>query len=430
MSLLIQRGETAEICGGETFRAKRVEENLIRLRWVAAIYVGLVTWFITLNMIAYGTGTRDFPPKLWQGILYLTLLIVNVGILVLVKARPVKKSETVRRYQWFICGYMVLIMSIGALISIVDQPDYGHLTVFIMNVLICSSFFLTERRQILCSIGFSTAIISFGLPLVVSSSGQLIGFYQELISYIPVSYFVSRVVYKAFCDHYVSQVHLSSEIEKNEDLNKRLQKTNFSLQKANTDLKELALVDELTGIPNRRGFYNYLDSEIDVNNASEGRHFVVVMIDIDYFKEYNDYYGHVAGDESLNRIAHALSGIAEIISGFVCRWGGEEFLCVVPDYTKDDAVLVCRKIFNTMAALKILHEDSAAGPYVSLSIGAFSSVAHGTEDIIGGIQQADRALYEVKAAGRNGYRVEAAESCIDKSQPTLVVAEMRANQTA
>jgi diguanylate cyclase (GGDEF)-like protein len=127
------------------------------------------------------------------------------------------------------------------------------------------------------------------------------------------------------------------------------------------------------------------------------------MIDIDYFKQYNDTYGHDAGDESLRIVADVLSKNVSRADDFVARYGGEEFVVVLPNTNEDGAHLIADNFLKTIRDLKIPHKDSKALNYITLSIGATSGKVSHMLSWNDFVKQADIMLYKSKQDGRNRY---------------------------
>ena len=168
-------------------------------------------------------------------------------------------------------------------------------------------------------------------------------------------------------------------------------------------LKEQTLVDGLTGLPNRRRFDEQLKAEW--NRAQRhGKPLSILMIDIDFFKKYNDTYGHLGGDDCLRSVAQALLGQAKRGTDLMARWGGEEFSCLLPETTADQAAAIAEGMRKAVQDLRIPHSDSTVSPHVSISIGLSSCVPSEGHTIPGLTKAADEALYKAKQQGRN--RVE------------------------
>jgi diguanylate cyclase (GGDEF)-like protein len=174
------------------------------------------------------------------------------------------------------------------------------------------------------------------------------------------------------------------------------------LEIANRELQRLASLDGLTGVANRRRFDEYLDVEWR-RLAREKLPLSLILCDIDFFKKYNDTYGHQAGDACLRRVADALRFCARRSVDLVARYGGEEFAVILPNTTDVGASLVAEEIRTVVNALEIAHAQSAVSEHVTLSLGVacMQPTVNAPPSIL--IAVADAALYKAKAAGRNMY---------------------------
>ncbi len=188
-----------------------------------------------------------------------------------------------------------------------------------------------------------------------------------------------------------------------------LNREKHSLEEDNVQLKNLANHDGLTGIANRRAFDERLNEEWQRAGRSESE-LAILLMDVDYFKPFNDFYGHQIGDVCLTRIAEALDKTVGRVGDFVARYGGEEFVIILPNADLNQAVEFADKVREAVTALEIPHEKSNASPYVSLSIGVASTVPgkHDYDEAEFLLRDADRALYQAKNDGRNrsvGFRL-------------------------
>lgn len=165
-------------------------------------------------------------------------------------------------------------------------------------------------------------------------------------------------------------------------------------------LESLSMIDALTQIPNRRNFDATLLSEWK-QAARNHSMLTVIIIDIDYFKQYNDHYGHGAGDVCLQMVASALSKDIIRPSDMVARYGGEEFIVILPETTEEEATLVAERLRTSVENLAIPHEYSSTAPVVTISAGIASHRNQGDNSIQNLIDAADKALYMAKASGRN-----------------------------
>ena len=168
-------------------------------------------------------------------------------------------------------------------------------------------------------------------------------------------------------------------------------------------LSEAAALDELTGIANRRAFNQAVESEA-VRQSRSTRELSLLMVDVDYFKGYNDLYGHLAGDACLKMIAGALKQSVRRGSDLAARIGGEEFVVLMPMTESAGAEVVAVKLLEAVLALAIPHAQSLHG-VVTVSIGVSSWPAEMALNAEALIEKADRALYRAKEGGRNCYAI-------------------------
>lgn len=198
-----------------------------------------------------------------------------------------------------------------------------------------------------------------------------------------------------FIGHYVFAMDITEqrEYEKRlEEQNRVLLDTQAELQAANAQLEKLASTDGLTGLRNRRDFEKRLMEEVR-ESVRYGKPLSVVMLDVDKFKEYNDSFGHPAGDEVLRRVAHVLVREARDVD-LVARYGGEEFAILLPDTRKEGAVVLCER-FRTA-----IERNEFPNRAITASFGC-AEIGPGRETPFDLVEAADRALYDAKANGRN-----------------------------
>lgn len=165
-------------------------------------------------------------------------------------------------------------------------------------------------------------------------------------------------------------------------------------------LRGLAYLDGLTGIPNRRRMDEYLADEFKRAFRS-GAPLSVIMADIDYFKQYNDASGHKEGDFCLQRVANAIKATLRRPADLVARYGGEEFAIILPDTAVDGAVALAEDIRMHIESLNILHKTSKVTGHVTLSLGVSGALPKPDVSEQSLLTQADTALYQAKANGRN-----------------------------
>lgn len=174
----------------------------------------------------------------------------------------------------------------------------------------------------------------------------------------------------------------------------------LDLKEANEELQRQANIDSLTQIANRRRFDEYLAQEW-ARCARELESLSLILCDVDYFKFYNDAYGHQAGDRCLYEVAQGMKSIVKRPADVVFRYGGEEFAVILPFTKGEGAIKVAETIREAVLELKIPHDLSQVSHHVTLSMGVSSIVPNLDSQVESLIEAADRALYEAKALGRD-----------------------------
>jgi diguanylate cyclase (GGDEF)-like protein len=189
------------------------------------------------------------------------------------------------------------------------------------------------------------------------------------------------------------------------------------LEQVNRDLQHLSYLDSLTGVANRRHFEEALDLEWRRGNRL-GTALSLMMIDVDYFKPFNDIYGHQAGDACLIRIANTIGNALHRPGDMVVRYGGDEFMILIPGTAAQGASELAEIIRARVEALEIAHEGSPIGKVVTISLGVVTG--YPTMGFLSGelITLADEALYQAKAEGRNCV-VNAGEIMKPKRTPAM-----------
>ena len=167
----------------------------------------------------------------------------------------------------------------------------------------------------------------------------------------------------------------------------------------NQNQTKLASIDSLTQIPNRRSFEEFLEQKWGENRKKK-QNLSLVLCDVDFFKKYNDTYGHQAGDSCLQKVAKVLAKSVRN-SDLAARYGGEEFVVVLPNTPPEIAIVVARRICDRLKSLEIPHLNSEAGDYVTMSCGVANSNFEGVNSSEELIAKADKALYQAKAQGRD-----------------------------
>lgn len=224
------------------------------------------------------------------------------------------------------------------------------------------------------------------------------GYERGAVDYIfkPIEPIILISKVKVFLNLYKQARQLREQAQQ---LEERLEEL-LELQVANDKLLTLSNLDSLTGIPNRRYFDHFLELNWR-DSIRERKSISLIMIDIDYFKEYNDHYGHVKGDECLTNVANCIATTLRRPRDFVARYGGEEFAVVLPNSEGEGALQVAETIRNNIIELFIPHETSKGIPQITVSLGVASIKPMASDELEDIIRDADEALYNSKSLGRN-----------------------------
>lgn len=209
---------------------------------------------------------------------------------------------------------------------------------------------------------------------------------------------------RAHSKTYLLQLQRDEAYRKMKILQEQLKESNLKLEESNIFLHRLSILDGLTGIANRRHFDDMLKHEWKIG-LREKNILSVVLMDIDFFKKYNDNYGHQSGDDCLKKVAATLSNSIRRPGDFLARYGGEEFVAILPNTDAKGAAVIAEQMRADIEAVNLPHEYSDVANYVSVSLGVAAMQPDNSsvfDDIVG---KADEALYKAKEEGRNRYIV-------------------------
>ncbi|MBU0731197.1 MAG: diguanylate cyclase [Proteobacteria bacterium] len=215
-----------------------------------------------------------------------------------------------------------------------------------------------------------------------------------------VDYIVKPVKKQELLARVRSVLRLKHEMDRRKSREKELLEVTRQLEEANRTLQRFSYMDGLTSVSNRRYFDDTLKKEW--KRAMREKTFIsLIMLDIDFFKAYNDYYGHQGGDECLKQVAVMLSDAIKRASDFVARYGWEEFVLVLPNTNLEGAITVAENVKKELAALHLKHERSSVSDQVTVSMGIASSKPGKGSEQDNLVRDADRALYRAKSEGRD-----------------------------
>jgi diguanylate cyclase (GGDEF)-like protein len=386
----------------ESFWIELLGENMHRGKILAFVIIGFETVLLLTDIIT--SLLRVDSRFAFDDYLMMYSIMIAVTAVYLLTVRTFRKYlydvGRKRNLETIVIVYITFVMSWGSVVSLMDQKLYGQLLTFMVNMIVCSVIYLLDNRKILIPYAVSVLILALGLPFFQESSDILIGHYVNLAVFISISWLTSRILYHNFVDNFNSSKLLDryNRLLENEiDENKRI---NARLEAANKQLQGLALLDELTGIPNRRSFREFIERAFPAC-VINGSTLSLIMIDIDFFKQFNDRYGHEAGDKTLIAVANQINAVVREPGEFVTRWGGEEFVYASFNKAEEETAQMAATIGAKVSELRIAHDDSPIAPYITVSIGLCTIPLLEKRDVTTAIRLADRALYAAKNGGRN-----------------------------
>lgn len=279
-------------------------------------------------------------------------------------------------------------------------------------------FLLLIVMIIAFSVGFSVAIREYFVVYVFTALWPIawwnLAHYWEqpynlligllLLAFCALLVYICDKVYRS----YSNMISLSWERETMNrelgDLAGSLRERNRQLRDARRQLTDLANIDELTGLGNRRLANNVLQEEINRARRS-GSELSAILLDVDYFKNYNDTYGHPAGDVVLQKLADIMQRAASRAGEVVARYGGEEFILVLPGASESSALRTANRLRDLVVEEEIPHESSQALDFITVSQGVVTVRPDADMNSAQLIDRADKALYVAKDAGRNAVQV-------------------------
>jgi diguanylate cyclase (GGDEF)-like protein len=354
------------------FNQMQLKNNLFRLKLLGVITVifNAMNWpFYILHADGISTllNNKLFIKDLCQ--LFITLLFVLLSCIF--------SNKNKHSILWFICYLFIILHYFLLAYNILIEENFLFLQ-FFFSFTFLYTFVPDFKPKIFISLLILWYFSVVGLLIYKNQSfifgkPQVIAINIFIIALLRIFYYNSKV--ETFID-------------------------TFKIQTLNEKLKALSMTDELTRLNNRRSFLDYFDI---IWKQSRRLHLPVniLMLDVDYFKKYNDSMGHLQGDRALIAIAQCMKNQIKRDTDFVARFGGEEFLCILPYIEKKDAANFAKELVQSVENMKIYHPMSEISKYITISVGMASVVPDENNSQTQLLDEADKALYEAKHSGRN-----------------------------
>ncbi|MFC4322510.1 sensor domain-containing diguanylate cyclase [Litchfieldia salsa] len=377
-------------------------------------YFGAFCLLVALRSLMIGDVffTKMFPHFNWELAMKLDYIILysHVPLIAMVLYRLYR--EEMSRFITRICTIIPVIFDVFTIFTTAKiYPLFTMYFQFFMLICVVYAGFIIVKIVKRKQKETYYLLTGFGVLMVTSIGeifGNLLGLPETNLLVIGISVFVvcfslvisRRLSYSLKLSEKLAWdlTQLNNELEtKVEQRTQQIKQSHKQLEELNNKLKEMALVDGLTNIPNRRSFDEYFDVHFQ-KCQFENKPISVLLVDIDYFKKYNDYYGHQMGDQCLKLVAQTLNENQE---GLVARYGGEEFVCVLPYQNQAAAKEIAQRLNRKIEQLEIPHEKSPISKHVTISIGLATMIPDQTTNKKELLKQADQALYHAKEIGRN-----------------------------
>ena len=238
------------------------------------------------------------------------------------------------------------------------------------------------------------------IPFIALSDSSTQETFQMAFAFGAADFIVKPIRSYEFLSRIRSSLKMKHEIDRRKSRERELLEVTRQLTDLNTVLNRLSLIDSLTGVPNRRCFDQSLNQELHICKRQKSS-LSLLLLDVDYFKFYNDTYGHQEGDECLTSVARSISSCLRRPTDLTARYGGEEFAIILPGTDLEGAKFVAEKIRHAIKISAIPHSSSEVSDLLTVSIGVVTRSPENDSDSQTLIAAADAALYKAKENGRN-----------------------------
>lgn len=348
----------------------------------------LLIFFLTLRK-----GDFFRPPNIcYEGMYFLMILVMTAY-----QAKIKKFRNNIAEYRTSINIAMIsgtsFILLWCAVISILDQSTNGQIIVYVVAIISLAVFPFFKPFTLLLMYLITHSMFIFFMAYLQDSKEILFGNIMNSTLFLIVAWTISRT-------RYINQIKIFNNGNIIRQKNDELKRLNRELEEANLKLEKLSQTDGLTGIYNRYVFDRKMNLEWDRCKRSF-MPLSLIMIDVDFFKLFNDKYGHQAGDECIKQVAMVLSSLARRSSDVVARYGGEEFAIILPSVNSDNAQELAELMRLGVENLNIRHEYSSISDNLTISLGVCTLIPSGKSSPHEFIRTADKALYEAKQRNRN-----------------------------
>lgn len=382
-----------------SFRQECLTHNLNRITDINLIFLVFIIVTGLINLFAIFVLKIDFAFSYLFKLLHVTYFIINLVSYFFIKHVITRKIilRNIRTFEWYVSLYIFFTFIWGAITTAYNQHISLQIMIYTLSLFISAALLYIPISQMIFITITSSTLLLFGIFIHQENvyTALLLGLY--ICTFDIIAILLSMTVHKNFKKAYEFKQRLILENMKNKVLTNQLVGLNHQLSFE-------ADFDVLTKLFNRRGLNHYILKMME-EVRFQPTYVTVLVIDIDHFKKYNDYYGHTKGDIVLSKVAQALKQISDQYDFIIARWGGEEFLSMSCPHNHQITEILCQKLVTAVNTLHIPHEASSSNEFVSVSIGAATMKISSMQELEELVDQADQALYKVKETSRNGYAI-------------------------
>lgn len=361
--------------------------NVARAKITAITFIILEIMQLVALYIIKRDGFLRKTDIYYEAMYILLLLVMMVYLLIFVKLGSNIPEHSIGIWVAGI-SFISIILFWCAGISLLDQLSSGQIIVYSVAIIAIAVTPIFEPVTLLIVYLIIHALFSVLLPYFQKSSEILFENYINSTTFLIISWAIS-------CMRYKNKVHDFNNRKIIQEKSDELKRVNKELEEANQKLERLSKTDSLTGIFNRFVFDKTVKTEWD----SCKHHFIplsLIMIDIDFFKAFNDNYGHQTGDDCIRQVTRVLSACARSSSDIVARYGGEEFAIILTHMKKESVLEFAEQLRKEVEQLAIPHMYSSVSNHVTISLGVNTVIPSNESSVEEFIRTADKALYEAK----------------------------------
>jgi len=363
----------------EQYKQIRLEKTIFRLKILCGVFLSGGILYSVFSHLSISSFLPDRLQEHLDGYFRSGLVLPSLPAFLALIYFYKKKNY---RILWIVCHVFILFCFFTFVAYIYSVSTSFHL---IHSTFILSVFMITFLPEFEPKVFLAFVIVYFVIMVGILTYRHQIGS-DEYITDLFFIFTVSIVVGATKLWLYNNGIKMYTYISQILELNSKLM--------------ALSETDELTKLNNRRSFLNYMDI-IWKQSYRLSLPINALMIDIDYFKKYNDSLGHLEGDKALIAIAQCIKNQLKRETDFVARFGGEEFVCLLPFIEKNEALALATTLVQSVENMKIPHPKNEHSKYLTISAGMAHIVPNGNNSPTQLLDLADKALYTAKKSGRN-----------------------------